>query len=76
MNQSVKKIASYLLIGLVIFITGISILAIWDVIELERVFWKTAQSLFVVFIASVVVLFITSVIINSDKKEDRSNLQS
>jgi hypothetical protein len=71
MNQSVKKIASYLLIGIVILVTGVSILAIWDVIELERVFWKTSQSLFVVFIASVVILFISSVIINSDKKNER-----
>ncbi len=73
MNHLAKKIVSYLLIGMVVFVTGISILAIWDVIELERVFWKTAQSLFVVFIASVVVLFITSVIMNNDDKSKRSN---
>ncbi|MBN2669310.1 MAG: hypothetical protein JXR60_08775 [Bacteroidales bacterium] len=71
MGQTVKKIASYLLIGIVILVTGVSILAIWDVINLERVFWKTTQSLFVVFIASVVILFITSVIINNDKKQER-----
>ncbi len=62
----VKKIASYLLIGIVVFVTAISILAIWDVIALEDVFWKTAKSLFIVFIASIVVLFITSVIMNGD----------
>ncbi len=73
MNSFARKIVSYLLIGMVIFVTGISILAIWDVIQLERVFWKTAQSLFVVFIASVVVLFITSVIMNNDNKSNRSN---
>ncbi len=72
MNNYVRKIVSYILIGMVVFITAISILAIWDVIELERVFWKTVRSLFVVFIASVVVLFITSVIMNNDDKTKRS----
>lgn len=68
MNQNVRKIASYLLIAIVILVTGFSVLAIWDVIELERVFWKTSQSLFVVFIASVVILFITSVIMSQNDK--------
>ncbi len=71
MNQTAKTIASYLLIALVILVTGVSILAIWDVIELEQVFWKASKSLFVVFIASVVILFISSVILN-DKKADRN----
>ena len=71
MNQTAKTIASYLLIGLVILVTGVSILAIWDVIELEKVFWKASKSLFVVFIASVVILFISSVILNNDKKNER-----
>ena len=73
MNQTAKTIASYLLIALVILVTGVSILAIWDVIELEQVFWKASKSLFVVFIASVVILFISSVILNNnDKKADRN----
>lgn len=68
MNQTVKKITSYLLMGIVIVVTIVSILAIWDVIELERVFWKTSQSLFVVFIAAVVILFISSVVINNNDR--------
>ncbi len=69
MNQSIKKIASILLIGIVILVTIVSILAIWDVIELERVFWKTSQSLFVIFISAVVILFISSVVINGNEKK-------
>jgi hypothetical protein len=63
-----KKVSSYLLMGIVVIVTVVSILAIWDVIELERVFWKTSQSLFVVFIAAVVILFISSVVINNNDK--------
>lgn len=68
MSQSAKKIASYLLMGIVVLVTGVSVLAIWDVIQLERVFWKTSQSLFIIFIAAVVILFISSVVLNGGEK--------
>ena len=71
MNEHVKKISSYVLIGIVVVVTIVSILSIWDVIELERVFWKASQSLFVVFIAAVVILFISSVVMSSDKDKIR-----
>ena len=71
MNEQVKKISSYVLIGIVVAVTIVSILSIWDVIALERVFWKASQSLFVVFIAAVVILFISSVVMNnSDKRKE------
>jgi len=72
MNESIKKISSLLLIGIVILVTMVSILSIWDVIQLERVFWKTSQSLFVVFIAAVVILFISSVVMNGNEKNNRN----
>ena len=68
MNESVKRIVSYVLMGIVVLVTSVSVLAIWDVIQLERVFWKTSQSLFVIFIAAVVILFITSVVMNNGDK--------
>ena len=67
MSKYVKDIASYLLIGIVVLVTITSILAIWDIISLEDIFWKTGKSLFVVFIASVVILFISSVVMNHNE---------
>jgi len=69
MNQNIKKIAAYILISIVIIVTITSILSIWDLLELKQVFWKTGKSLFVVFLSSVVILFITSVVINDDKNK-------
>jgi hypothetical protein len=70
MNQTVKKIASYILVGIVIFVTILSVLAIWDVITLEDIFWKTSQSLFIIFLASLVILFISTVVASNDKKNE------
>ncbi len=63
MNTIVKKVTSYILVCLVLIFTVLSILAIWEVINLEDVIRKILTSLFVIFIASVVVLFIFAVLI-------------
>ncbi|MCK4661578.1 MAG: hypothetical protein KAT68_01830 [Bacteroidales bacterium] len=68
MNSLAKKVASYSLVALIMFFTVISLLAIWDVIDIEEVIRKVLMSLFVIFIAAVVVLFIFSVLIRDDKK--------
>jgi hypothetical protein len=48
---------------MVIAVTLIAVLAIWDVISLEYVFRKIITSLLVIFAASVVTLFIFNVVI-------------
>lgn len=63
MENTLKKYVSYILITTVILLTGLGLLAIWDVIDIEEVIRKMLYSLFVVFVASVVVLFIVSVFI-------------
>jgi len=60
---NLKKIASFTLVALVIIFTVIAILAIWDFIPFEDVMKKILTTLFVIFVASVVVLFIFSVLI-------------
>jgi hypothetical protein len=65
-----KKIISYFLICLVLIFTLIAILGIWDIIDLEKVVIKVISSLIVVFASSAVVLFIFSVLVREDKKED------
>lgn len=68
--STVKKITAYVLIFLIVFSTVIGLLAIWDVIDVQEVMKKVLSSIFIVFVSSVVVLFIFSVIIkDSDKKQ-------
>ncbi|MBU8892113.1 MAG: hypothetical protein KOO66_05005 [Bacteroidales bacterium] len=61
--KGLKKITSYILITFVLIITVISLLGIWEIISLEDVMRKIFTSLFIIFVASVIVLFIFSVII-------------
>jgi len=67
MGNSVKKIISYLLIGLVLIFTIIALLGIWDIINLDEIIRKMFVLLMVVFAASAVILFIFSVLIKSDE---------
>ena len=67
-----KRIASYTLVAMVIVFTILGLLAIWDIIEIEDVMRKILLSLFIIFVASVVVLFIFSVVIREDKQPKQS----
>jgi len=60
---TVKKITSYLLIGLVLLFTVVALLGIWDIIPLEKIMMKMISSLIIVFASAAVVLFIFSVLI-------------
>ncbi|MBN1115866.1 MAG: hypothetical protein JXA77_01580 [Bacteroidales bacterium] len=64
--SQVRKIAGFILIGLILVFTGVAILGIWGIIDLEDVLLKVLQSLLVVFVASAVVLFITTVLIKDE----------
>ncbi len=69
---AVKKVTSYILIGIVIVFTFIAILGIWEVIEIRDVLFKSLKSLFVVFIAAVVILFIVAVVMKDSGQEESS----
>lgn len=69
MNNSVKKVVSYILIGLVVLFTVIAILGIWDIITLEDILRKMVSSLLVIFGASAVVLFIFTVLIKDQENK-------
>lgn len=73
MGNSVKKVISYLLIGLVVVFTVIALLGIWDIISLEEIVRKMFLSLMVVFAASAVILFIFSVLIRDSDVPKRDN---
>ncbi len=72
MDNAVKKVASYILITVVIISTFIAILSVWGLIDLEDVIWKIMQTLFVVFIAAILVLFIYNILLREPfrKKDD------
>mgnify|MGYP001419129727 CR=1 FL=1 len=67
MNSIAKKIASYVLVAFVLLFTILALLAIWDIIDIQDILQKTFLSLFVVFVSSVIVLFIFSVLIKDTK---------
>jgi hypothetical protein len=73
MGNSVKKVISYLLIGLVVIFTVIALLGIWDIISLEEIVRKMFLSLMIVFAASAVILFIFSVLIKDSDVPKRDN---
>jgi len=72
MGNSIKKVISYLLIGIILVFTVIALLGIWNIIELEDIIRKMILSLLVIFAASAVILFIFSVMIrDSDSSPER-----
>jgi len=67
--DTMKKIASYILVALVLIFTVVAILGIWDIIDLKNVMMNTIFSLIVIFAASAVILFIYTVFMkDSDQK--------
>jgi hypothetical protein len=73
MGNSIKKVISYLLLGLVVIFTVIALLGIWDIISLEEIVRKMFLSLMVVFAASAVILFIFSVLIKDSDLPKHEN---
>lgn len=57
---------------MVLLVTVIALLGIWDIIDLQHILRKTLSSLILIFAASAVVLFIFTIIINfKDSNSDR-----
>ncbi|HXK80795.1 MAG TPA: hypothetical protein PLO05_01395 [Bacteroidales bacterium] len=69
-----RKISGYLLVGIVFLLTALAILGIWEVIDFEHVVRKSIMSLFVIFVAAVVILFILTVIIKDNKQPKNNNI--
>ncbi len=66
--MNTKKITAYILAILVVIVTVISLLAVWDIIDLQNVTGKLIKSLIIIFLSSVVVLFIYGVVLNESNK--------
>jgi hypothetical protein len=63
MKFSAKQLTAYAIAALIIAVSVIALLSIWDIISLENVMAKIIKSLAVLFVASVVSLFIFNVLI-------------
>lgn len=66
MDNALRKTVAYILIGLVLVFTALSILGIWEVISLDYILRKIVLSLLVVFAASAVILFIFTILIREN----------
>ena len=61
-----RKGISVLLATLTLFFATLAILGIWEIIDIKNIAWKSLYSIFVIFIASAIILFIFSVIYKGD----------
>lgn len=68
MNE-IKKGTAVILVAIVLFLSVMAILGIWDVISFENVMRKSLSSLFIIFVAAVIVLFIFSVLIKDNPQK-------
>lgn len=66
--NNVRKITGLVLVGLILIFTIVAVLGIWEVVDLQEVMVKVLSSLLVVFVASAVVLFITTILIREESK--------
>lgn len=64
----VKKTITYFLIILVILFMVVTLLGVWDLIDLDNILRKLLISLLVIFVSSAVVMFIFSVLMKDDDK--------
>ena len=69
--NNIRKITGFILVGLILVFTLVAILGIWGLIDLENVMTNVLSSLLVVFVASAVVLFITTVLIKDDSTKNQ-----
>ena len=65
-----KKSISYLLAIMVVIFSLLAILSIWDVIVIKHVFSKSLKTLFVLFLASAIILFIFQVVNKEESPDD------
>ena len=67
-----RKGIAILLTVLTLFFTALAVLGIWEIIDIKNIAWKSISSIFVMFVASAIILFIFSVIYKGG--EENTNL--
>ena len=69
--KQLKSLTAYILIGIILLSTLVALLGVWEVIPLEEVVQKILSSLLIIFVASVVALFIFNVLIKDQEKNEK-----
>ena len=69
----IKRFFSILLALLVFATTVISVLAIWNVIDIDDILSKSLSSLLVIFVSSAIILFIFSVLYQDNSNKFSGN---
>jgi uncharacterized membrane protein YidH (DUF202 family) len=70
--NTIKRVTAYILVFIILVMTVVAILGIWDIVNLESILRRTMTSLFVVFISSVIVLFIFTVLIKENENRGKT----
>lgn len=71
MAEVIKKFTAVLLIISVLFFATLTILSIWDIIQVEKLFRKSAWTFVVLLFSSIIILFIYS-----NFFKDKKNLEN
>ncbi|HCQ29568.1 MAG TPA: hypothetical protein DIU39_04730 [Flavobacteriales bacterium] len=66
----IRRVIAIFLSVLVLFFTVLSILAIWDLIDIQHVLSKSLSTLLVITISTAVVLFIFAVLYKPDNSDN------
>jgi hypothetical protein len=67
--MKLSLILTYILSGLVLAITVLALLGIWEIIEwsyVQRYFWKAIQSLMIISVSSVVIYLIRLIFVRQE----------
>lgn len=72
-SGTLKRFFSILLALLVFATTLVSVLAIWDVIDINDILSKSLSSLLVIFVSSAITLFIFSVLYQDNRQDKYSS---
>jgi hypothetical protein len=71
--KKIRMMTAYILIGFLIVITLIALMGVWNIIPLDDIVQKVISSLLIIFGASVVALFIFTVIIKNLNKDSEES---
>ena len=66
-----KKIVAYILTGLVLIFALITLLGIWDFIDLEDLFVKMFKSIIVILGAAAIIVFIFAILVRDTGPKDQ-----
>ncbi|MFH0893956.1 MAG: hypothetical protein V2A54_05930 [Bacteroidota bacterium] len=71
--NTIKRISVVLLAVLIVFFTIISILAVWDIIQVENITGKSFTTILILFASSAVMLFLFSVVYPTNERNNHNN---